>query len=370
MIRNFFDFFAILVNHLFNHQLVERLAFRVEFKCLLRRYNCINDVVNVILIEFISRICNEKNMSVWQISFLKFDYVDVRVYYSHDMTFNKIAQKLSEFQLKHLSHQVETIHDINDFREISLEFFSVWIADENDKKDEFIELSNQSESVLLFDFHVSREFHMIWRQYRYLLINIIELIILIQSIYQISIEISSQKLLIKTNEIEIIKFHADKRIHQEMLKQSSRMQHTTEFLLATLYIYITSKRNEILTLIHWSSAIKKQQIHRISLATIDRFVRRMRDLHRDEDFNNALNRVRNTLLRFRARIKAHRHWRFHDLTNEELYYKKMIFAFLFRSKYAENKAVDRVYAEKKLVEIENVLRCEKCRKRRIWMMYE
>ena len=135
-------------------------------------------------------------------------------------------------------------------------------------------------------------------------------------------------------------------------------------------IHWRKKRNEILTLIHWSSAIEKQQTHRTPLATIDRFARRMRDLHRDEDFNNALNRVRNTSLKFRARITAHRHWRFHDLTSEKSYYKKMIFASSFRSKYAENKAIDRVYAEKKLAEIENVLRCEKCRKRRIWMMYE
>ena len=89
---------------------------------------------------------------------------------------------------------------------------------------------------------------MIRRQYRHFLINIIEFIILIQSIHEISIKINSQKQLIKTNEIEIIEFHANKRIHQKMLKQSFRMQNTIEFFFATLYI--TSERNEIFILIH------------------------------------------------------------------------------------------------------------------------
>ena len=87
------------------------------------------------------------------------------------------------------------------------------IANENDKKNEFIEFSNQNENFLLFDFHVSKKFRMIRRQYRHFLINIIEFIILIQSIHEISIKINSQKQLIKTNEIEIIEFHANKRIH-------------------------------------------------------------------------------------------------------------------------------------------------------------
>ena len=52
-------------------------------------------------------------MNMRQIFFLKFDNVNVRVYYFHDMTFDKIAQKLFEFQLKHFDHQVETIDDIN-----------------------------------------------------------------------------------------------------------------------------------------------------------------------------------------------------------------------------------------------------------------
>ena len=132
--------------------------------------------------------------------------------------FNKIAQKFFEFQLKHFNHQVETIHDINVVKQISLKFLSMWIANKSDEKNEFIEFSNQSENVLLFDFHVSRKFNMIRRQYRHLLINIIEFIVLIQSIHQISIKFNSQKLLIKTNEIEIIEFHANKRIHQKMLK--------------------------------------------------------------------------------------------------------------------------------------------------------
>ena len=84
---------------------------------------------------------------------------------------------------------------------------------------------------------------MIRRQYRHLLINIIKHIILIQSIHQISIKFNSQKMLIKTNEIKIIEFHANKRIHQKMLKQSFQMQYTIEFSLIILYIYITSKRN-------------------------------------------------------------------------------------------------------------------------------
>ena len=224
------------MNHLFNNQLVENLALRVKSRYLLEKYDCMNDVVDIVFIEFISRINNEKNMNVWQIFFLKFDNVDVRVHYLHDMTFNKIAQKLFEFQLKHSNHQVETIDDINVWKKISFELQPVWIADENDEKDEFIEFSNQSESVLLFDLHVSKKSRMTRRQYRHFLINIVELIILTQPIHEISIEISSQKQLIKTNEIEIIEFHANKRIHQKMLKQSFRMQYTTEFLFATLYI--------------------------------------------------------------------------------------------------------------------------------------
>ena len=160
----------------------------------------------------------------------------MRVYHFYDMTFDKIAQKFFEFQLKHFNYQIETIDDINVWKKISFEFHSTWIANENDEKNEFIEFSNQNENVLLFDFHVSRKFRMIWRQYRHFLINIIEFIILIQSIHQISIKFNSQKLLIKTNEIEIIEFHANKRIHQKMLKQSFRMQHTIEFFFAILYI--------------------------------------------------------------------------------------------------------------------------------------
>ena len=64
MTKSFFDSLAILVNHLFNNQLVESLAYRVELKYFLEKYDCMNDVVNVVLIEFISKIRNEKNMSM------------------------------------------------------------------------------------------------------------------------------------------------------------------------------------------------------------------------------------------------------------------------------------------------------------------
>ena len=101
------------------------------------------------------------------------------------------------------------------------------------------------------------------------------------------------------------------------------------FELFSILIHWRNQKNVILILIHWLRATEKQQIHRIFIASIDRLARRMRDLHRDKDFNNALNRVKNTLLKLRARITAHRHWRFHDLTSEEFYYKKMIFALIW-----------------------------------------
>ena len=142
----------------------------------------------------------------------------MNVYYFHNMTFDKIAKKFLEFQLKHFNHHIQTIDDINVWKNVSFELLLMWIANENDEKDKFIEFSNQNENVLFFDFHVSKKFNMIRRQYRYLLINIIEFIFLIDSIHELSIKIDSQKLLIKTNEIEIIEFHTCKRIHQKMLK--------------------------------------------------------------------------------------------------------------------------------------------------------
>ena len=129
-------------------------------------------------------------------------------------------------------------------------------------------------------------------------------------------------------------------------------------------IHWRKKRNEILILIYWS----KKKIHRISFTLIDRFVRRIRNLHRDKNFNNTLNRVKNTLLRFKTRITIYRHWRFHDLTNKKFYNKEIIFAFFL--KYAKNETIDKIYENKKLIEIKNVLRCKKCKKRRIWMIYE
>ena len=99
MTKIFFDFFAIFMNHLFNNQFVENFALRVKFKYFFEKYDCMNDVVDIVFIEFISKICNEKNMNMRQIFFLKFDNVNVRVYYFHDMIFDKIAQKFFEFQL-------------------------------------------------------------------------------------------------------------------------------------------------------------------------------------------------------------------------------------------------------------------------------
>ena len=268
MAESFFGPFAILMDHLFNNQFVEGLALRVRSRYLLGEYDCMNGVVDIVLIKFISRVCNEEDMSMRQISFLKLDNVGVRVYYLHDMTFDKIAQKLSEFQLKHSSHQVGAIDDINVWKKISFEFQSVWIAGESDEKDEFIELSNQSESVLLFGFHVSRGFRMTRRQYRHFLINIVELITLTQPVHEIPIEISSQKQLIKTNEIEIIKFHAGKCIHQEMLKQSSRMQYTAEFSLATLYIYNIRKERDPDT--NTLTKVKERDFHTNTLISRNR----------------------------------------------------------------------------------------------------
>ena len=72
-----------------------------------------NRVVNIVFIKFISKICNEKNINIRQFFFLKFDNVNMRVYYFYNITFDKIAQKFFEFQLKHFNYQVETIDDIN-----------------------------------------------------------------------------------------------------------------------------------------------------------------------------------------------------------------------------------------------------------------
>ena len=89
----------------------------------------------------------------------------------------------------------------------------------------------------------------------------------------------------------------------------------------------------IFTSIHWSNATKKQQIYRIFFAIIDWFLKRMWNLHRDENFNNALNRVKNTLLKFKTQITIHRYWSFHDLTNEDFVVRKWFshIFFLFRN---------------------------------------
>ena len=64
MTKKIFDIFAIFVNHLFNNQFVKSFAFDVEFKHFFEKNDCMNNVVNVVRIEFISKICNEKNMNM------------------------------------------------------------------------------------------------------------------------------------------------------------------------------------------------------------------------------------------------------------------------------------------------------------------
>ena len=72
------------------------------------------------------------------------------------MSFDEILHELSQFQLKNSNNEIRSINYKNVKRKIFFNFLSIRIANENNEKNKFVENAYQCQSVLFFDFHVSK----------------------------------------------------------------------------------------------------------------------------------------------------------------------------------------------------------------------
>ena len=72
------------------------------------------------------------------------------------MIFREIFHEFLQLQLKNSSDEVRSIDCRNVSEQIFFNFLSIRVADESNEKNKFVENAYQCESVLFFNFYVSR----------------------------------------------------------------------------------------------------------------------------------------------------------------------------------------------------------------------
>ena len=130
-------------------------------------------------------------MSVRKITFLKLNNVNVCIHDFQYMTLDKITQQLLQLQLKYSIDQLETILYRYVRIRIANKLRPIRIANKSDEKREFDILSYQDQSILFFAFQSSRKFHVTEKQYDDFLFDIVEFVIIIQSIHDVVIKINA-----------------------------------------------------------------------------------------------------------------------------------------------------------------------------------
>ena len=126
-----------------------------------------------------------------KIAFLKLNDVKVSLDFFQHMSINEISKKLFQLQLKHSSNEIKSIFNRYFSKQVAFEFKSFEIACESYEKRRFFKSTYQDQSVLFFDFHITRIVCKTKKKYARFDVDINQLGAFINAIHKILIAISS-----------------------------------------------------------------------------------------------------------------------------------------------------------------------------------